>query len=92
MYTFTDWKDYRNKGFYWKMVIKSNKTIVKSVDPTTSYLAAWDFTKRIIPLLINNEWGEGQIVDLTDMVLFYVRFYVSMNKKGQRLNMLWPIV
>jgi len=29
-----------------------------------------------------------KIIDLTEMVLFYVRFYVSMNKIGQRLNML----
>ena len=38
MYTFTDWKDYRNKSFYWKIVIKSNKVIEELVDPTTLYL------------------------------------------------------
>ena len=88
------------KAFTEKMVIKSNKTIGKSVDPTTLYLAAWDFIKLIIPSRIYNESGSRswtskvkvKLIDLTEEVFIYVTFDVSMNKICQRLNMLWPIV
>jgi len=65
------------KAFTRKMVIKCNKIIGKSVDPTTLYLAERGFIKLTIPSLINNESGSRswtsevkvKIINLTEKVL-----------------------